>query len=379
MELLMTTASTPLTVRPLSQSRQAKMACAHLYHITQVQGLDLPESSYATRGTEIHRVLAAYIEHLVATRQSTDYSRFAELLEGIGEEARAILEDYGQVFVLDPEKVLATELKLQLGEDFLPCPAGYPAAYEGTLDLVLLHTATEAEIPDWKSYFQVIRPDTFQSKLYPLLLMCHYPHLEKVTFRLEFVRYGVGREVSYTRADLPKLQELAKRERARQLELHGLAAPPPATPGSHCVYCPLLRSRSCPIGEQNPRAQMTPEDRLRFQLYLDQASRENTALLKEYINVNGPVEAPDGNGQLYAAGFKLAVSQEYPADVTLEVLKRWQADSGEELLSKLRIGSTELKPLAKAKKRAALAEQLEQVKTVVQSTRFTVGKVSEEE
>jgi hypothetical protein len=52
------------------------------------------------------------------------------------------------------------------------------------------HSLTEAEIEDWKSYYQIIDVDTFQSKFYPLLLMSLNPSLEKVKFVLEFVRYG---------------------------------------------------------------------------------------------------------------------------------------------------------------------------------------------
>jgi hypothetical protein len=58
------------------------------------------------------------------------------------------------------------------------------AAYEGTLDLVMLDSFVEAEIDDWKSYYQIIEADTFQSKLYPLLLMCLNPSLEQVKFAL---------------------------------------------------------------------------------------------------------------------------------------------------------------------------------------------------
>jgi hypothetical protein len=42
------------------------------------------------------------------------------------------------------------------------------------------------------------------------------PSLERVKFKLEFVRYGTSRSVEYTRADLPWMKELAQRERARQ-------------------------------------------------------------------------------------------------------------------------------------------------------------------
>lgn len=57
----------------------------------------------------------------------------------------------------------------------------------------MLQSLTEAEIDDWKSYYQVINPDTFQSKLYALPLMCLNPSLEQVKFVLEFVRYGASR------------------------------------------------------------------------------------------------------------------------------------------------------------------------------------------
>jgi hypothetical protein len=55
---------------------------------------------------------------------------------------------------------------------------------------------TDAEIHDWKSYYQIIDPDTFQSKFYPLLLMCLNPSLQRVKFVLEFIRYGASRSTS---------------------------------------------------------------------------------------------------------------------------------------------------------------------------------------
>jgi hypothetical protein len=77
---------------------------------------------------------------------------------------------------------------------------------------VVLHSLTEAEIDDWKSYYQVTDADTFQAKFYPLLLMCLNPSLERVKFVLE---------------------------------------------------------------------QMIPEQRLRFALWLQEAEKQNTRVLKE--------------------------------------------------------------------------------------------------
>ncbi|MGH9793322.1 MAG: hypothetical protein ACRD5G_00990 [Candidatus Acidiferrales bacterium] len=66
---------------------------------------------------------------------------------------------------------MATELYIALDADFNPIEDGVPdakhpgsgqtqnAAYEGTLDLVLLDSGTDPEIDDCKSYYQIIDPD----------------------------------------------------------------------------------------------------------------------------------------------------------------------------------------------------------------------------
>jgi hypothetical protein len=170
--------------------------------------------------------LASYINHLVRTRRARDLEVFDALMQGVGDEAREVLETFRDNHAFDPEKILATEFHIALDENFLPIEHpdddGQIGEYEGTLDLVMLHSLTEAEIDDWKSYYQVIDADTFQSKFCPPLLMCLNPSLERVKFVLEFVRYGVSRCVEYTRKDMPWLKELAQRERTRQRKLHEL-------------------------------------------------------------------------------------------------------------------------------------------------------------
>jgi hypothetical protein len=205
---------------PLSQSRHGDMACETLYVRKHVQGARIGESEPAARGIEIHQVLASYIDHLVRTRRATDLEIFDALMKGAGDEAREVLEKFRGNHTFDPEKILATELHIKRNENFLPIEhtdnEGQIAEYEGTLDLVMIHSLAEAEIDDWKSYYQGIDADTFQSKFYALLLMYLNPSLERVKFVLEFVRYGASRSVEYTRKDLPWLKELAQRERARQ-------------------------------------------------------------------------------------------------------------------------------------------------------------------
>ncbi len=162
------------------------MACETLYVRKHVQSARLAESEPAARGIEIHQVLASYINHLVGAKRVTDLEVLDALMRAAGTEAREVLEKFRDNHAFDPEKILATELHIALDENFLPIQhpgdASQTAEYEGTLDLVMLHSLTDAEIDDWKSYFQIIDADTFQSKFYPFLLMCLNPSLERVKF-----------------------------------------------------------------------------------------------------------------------------------------------------------------------------------------------------
>lgn len=153
------------SIPPLSQSRHGDMACETLYVCKHVQRARVGESEPAARGIEIHQILATYINHLVRTTRATDLEVFDALMKGAGTESREVLEKFRDNHAFDPEKILATELHIALDEDFVPIEhpgdEGPIATYEGTLDLVMLHSLTEAEIEDWKSSYQIIDADTF--------------------------------------------------------------------------------------------------------------------------------------------------------------------------------------------------------------------------
>jgi hypothetical protein len=296
------------------------MACPHLYVSRIVDGTEEPDNPYAVRGQEIHTAIAAYVRHLVETRQPSDYAHFETLLaNGYMTEAVEILLTMKDSFIIDPEKVLGVEMHLAAGPQFEPVEflsddqgreidfRGPDYHYEGTLDYIQFTDATTAEIWDWKSFWQVIDADTFQSKLYPLLLLLHYPHLQTVHFHLKFVRYGVARSVTYTREDIPKLKALAERERQRQIAMHKDAQAGTvfsAMPGAHCAYCPKLFT-GCPIEDMNPYTEQSAEDRLRFHVWLAQAQKKNREILVHLANVQGPIEVADGNGEKYRGEFKV--------------------------------------------------------------------------
>ena len=377
---------------PLSQSRQCDMACETLYRFKHVRRETIAESEAAARGTEIHRILATYINHLVQVGRALDLEVFDQLMRTASEEAREVLEKFRDNHGFEPDKVLATELHIALDEDFVPIDdslsdqgnantktARIPA-YESTLDLVMLHSLTEAEIEDWKSYYQVIAADTFQSKFYPMLLMTLNPSLERVKFNLEFVRYGTSRSVEYTRADLPWLRELAQRERARQIELHKRngSRTAKASPGRHCTWCPLLLN-SCPVAKTNPYRRMTPERRLRFALWLQQAERHNTSVLKDLVTERGPIHYCDENQVEYVAAFEAVEKKSYPYNKVASVLAEWvKAHPEDEGLIEV-LTASGLSSRLKAKKRKALSEELQAVANIRVDTELKIGRAETRE
>jgi hypothetical protein len=367
----------------LSQSRHGDMACETLYVRKHVQGTKVANSEPAARGIEIHATLATYINHLVETRRSTDLEVLDGLMNRTCSEARQVLERFRDNHAIDPEKVLATELHIQLDQDFCPIEDSYDegrtAEYEGTLDLVMLHSLTEAEIDDWKSYYQIIDADTFQSKFYPLLLMCLNPSLRKVTFVLEFVRYGASRGVEYTRKDLPWLKELAQRERARQRHFHDLAASGErefkASPGRHCTWCPLLLN-GCPVAKTNPYGQMTAEERLRFALWLQEAEKQNTKVLKDLMVERGPIHYRDGNEGEYLADFVPMEKKFYPYRDAAPVLNEWFSAHPEEQPLRDKLTVSGLSSAVKADKRAELAQNLAGIVDVHVETELRIGRAT---
>ena len=372
---------------PLSQSRQGDMACETLYVFKHVRREKIAESEPAARGTEIHRILATYIDHLVRVGRQLDLEVFDQFTRTASGEAREVLEKFRDNHAFEPDEVLATELHIALDEDFLPIedsvngdanPKAETAripAYEGTLDLVILHSLTEAEIEDWKSYYQVIAADTFQSKFYPMLLMSLNTSLERVKFNLEFVRYGTSRSVEYTRADLPRLKELAQSERARQRELHkrNRSRTAKASPGRQCTWCPLLLN-SCPVAKTNPYRRMTPQRRLRFALWLQQAERHNTIVLKDLVTARGPIRYRDENQNEYVAAFEAVEKRSYPYNKVASLLAKWVEAHPEDRELMEGLSASGLSSRLKAKKRRALSEELQALANVRVDTQLKIGR-----
>jgi len=376
-------ASPLVQIQPLSQSGYEQLACGYGYRATHVHGVGRAGSIWADLGQEAHRLISEYINHLVETRQPTDYDFFDALVTGASPEALDGLDRVREALVIDSEKVFGTEQYIGLDKDFSLVAmeqvehghrtGGDPRIeYEGTLDLILLHSATEAEIPDWKNHFYIAAPESFQSKFYPLLLFCAMPSLEIVHFRLEYLRWGVNRVVTFTREDLPRLKRMAIAARKRQRRLIELDKEPKATPHKGCAYCPLSLN-GCPIDKSNPYAKLSAKERLRLQIYLDAAAKVNQAILKEWAQKQ-VISVKDENGVTYTGSFVPRQRTRYALDTVLPVVDAWDREHPDDpLRSRLAVGASELNELAKAKKkRPGLADALGSIAEVIPYSEFQI-------
>jgi hypothetical protein len=374
------------------QSIYEQMACETGYKLVHIDGLRTPDTAESARGTDVHAVLAPYALHCARRKVSADFAYLDSLLDSATEEVATILESCRNNLSVDWQNLFAVEIHWGLDRQFRPTwsydhegrrieidPAwgiegsGEEPAYCGISDVILLMPGGQiATTEDYKTHPRPFPADTFQGKLYALALMMHMPKLKEVTFRLRFVRYAnLNTEMIYSRKDVPNMMEDCRRVRNRQKDIHSKVEDGQTLRvhgGSHCTYCPGSQQRDlCPISRMNPMLNMSPADRLSWDLWMQVASRANQKTMKDYVEGSGQeIHSQDSNGKFYTFGPVPKEKITYPlfaedgnGGFTLPIvdaLLDWQNANPEDLQPKpwflnLRIGSTQLKSYLKAKKR----------------------------
>jgi len=363
---------------PLSQSRQALLACPLFYVQQVIKGKDAPESIAAVRGRVVHAILCKYVRELAKAGLSKRPEYFDTLLHGLPADAREILEQQRDRIEINPDEIYKAEFHCMMNEEFQPVAFGTDTwAYESTLDLVLVKDPSAATIIDWKSQFQAVDPDTFQARLYSLQLFMLNPQFEKVTFELRFVRWGgKARAVTFNREDVPKLQAEARRYREMQLQLHKEAGEdgfePSVFAGTHCVYCPLL-GNGCPV-EENPAEDVTTS--MQKVLYYRLALKKFEPIIKEHCNAFGPVTHKDGAGNVYEAFWDTTEEKRISIDA-LPVIQKWAKAREKDFLEYITLSGISGK--LKAKKRADLADAVANFVTMKVKPKFRIGRAGETE
>lgn len=372
------------SIPALHQSTQTTMACPEFYVTAKVDGHETPPNIHSDRGTQVHHVMAGYGAYCAQKKVGQDWGAFDQLAAAVGLDAGIILDGLRDNYVVDFEHLYATELLLMLDEDFAPTvtddkgvvhPEPFPgaiysekrAAYASTLDVVNID-GNRAKIDDFKSHFRPFTPDTFQSEMYPFILLQHLAWLEEVEFELIFVRFrNARRSVTYKREDMVDIIRDLERARQRQKQFHILAAEPgrpgiEALPGPHCVYCPKMVDLTCPWRQFNPYTAVDGPERLKFAVWAGKALEANRGPLQDFVTYSetGTISYADDNGNIHTAKMESTESNYYPAVQTLAMLVEWNEACGGDptLFNGLRISSTQLKPKLKAKKRAILDQRI---------------------
>lgn len=176
----------------IRQSVLEDAKCLHRFQRHHVQGVPSPSSEPSQRGTDVHELHRQYVNHLVATRQETDFDFADELAKGqFAREAADLFTGWVRQRVFDPDRVYGTEVNILLDWDFNPVPEGTPVSespFSITMDRLEIEHK-KADIIDLKSHFGIFQPTTIQAIFYPWVLHKTMPDLEEITFTLDFVRF----------------------------------------------------------------------------------------------------------------------------------------------------------------------------------------------
>src|SRR5260370_39747960 len=103
---------------------------------------------------------------------------------------------------------------------------------------------------------------------------------------------------------------------------------------------------------------MTAEERLRFALWVQEAEKQNTKVLKDFMVERGPIRYRDDNQGGYVADFVPTEKRVYPYRDGVSILDEWFRTHPDErgLRDKLTISG--LSSALKAEKRTGLAQEL---------------------
>lgn len=398
-------------IPPWHQSTEFMTSCPTFYAEAEIKGNKLPGGMESARGNEIHHTAAKYAAYCAENQIPMDLNMFDHLAKGAGPVAASILAGMRDTLRIDWKNLIATELPLSLDENFRPTDveealagicvsSGKTAHYSGKLDNFYgFREEYSAEITDYKSHPRPFEPsETLQAKTYTVFVFAHFSWVQKITFRLIFVRYAnLTRSVTFTREDMPKLIEALKSARERQKIIHAdydAGKELEAIAGNHCLYCPLLANATCPIAKWNPAMNLTPEQRLNFSLFYSQFSRANNKAMKEYVDGTGKsIRLLDYNGKAYLYGPVPSEGKIYPlfkaladglevnnqgrpvlpvVELLIDHAHAFPEDTA--WMKKLVISSTEMNSYLGAKKRVLLDQAVSDVSEKVSRVKLAVSK-----
>lgn len=401
-------------IPPFHQSTQTLTACPKFYVTSVIQGRRKPSGPQAMRGTQVHRVLAQYASHCARKGISMDLDAFNVFAHGVGPSAAKILAGLRESYSVDFEHLFATEVKMRLDENLQPTyvdgplegttlDSGLPVHYEGTPDAVyLFREEAAALVDDAKTHARPFDPKdpeyALQGQMYSLFIMAFFPWVQRVKFRLWFVRYkNLTREVEYTRQDFGALADAVRTARSLQLSIHKTheaGGEIQAIGNDGCFYCPLLSGRECPILQDNPNAQEKPSEWLSSSLVYSAYAKVNNARMKAWVQATGkPIALRDYNQKCFTYGpneseadvFQLfqptadGIAMDEQGNPVLPIVSllldyAHATPDDTTFMQKITISASSITPALKAKRRAFLHQAVLDTTEKITKVRMKVSK-----
>jgi hypothetical protein len=120
---------------------------------------------------------------------------------------------------------------------------------------------------------------------------------------------------------------------------------------------------------------MTDEERLRFAVWLQEAEKQNTHVLKELMVEHGLIRYRDTNDTEYVASFVPIEKRFYPYQDGVSILDEWFTTHPDEQSLREKLTISGLSSAIKAEKRAELAHRLAEIAEVRVETDLKIGRI----
>lgn len=307
--------------------------------VPQAKGLPLLVGGF------FHEWAQVYVEHLLKTKQVSDYAAAEELFEHLWsgrsghkefhalpesahEELFDLVTKFRETHVIEPDAVAGNEVELALTEKWERTTwMADDVFFRMKLDRLEVRNDDEgktATIIDYKTGFDIKSEDGTvrdpQLRRYILGVSTILP-ADRYEVRLDYVRVGLQRKAIMApgAAEEAKRGILAISDRIEAARKNGKWE---ATPGPACAFCPVFGecpSRKVAVQFRAPQSGEEAGALVQRLILLERETKDLKESLKDWIGVSGPVTA---NGMVY--GPTPVISKEYD----VESLFRWAAANG---------------------------------------------------
>jgi hypothetical protein len=274
--------------------------CPWAYKTVYLDKIPRAASEALQIGSEVHDLVALYLNALLARQNQTDWN-FAQGLAArvLHPDALAIWTNWYQGYILpDAIEQPQVEAKLAFNQAWQPVEWFAPAA---RFRLVVDFTFKQqdlAVVVDWKTN-RVLPDDVaadLQLRIYGWgVRQVFYPRAQEILLRLHFLRYGADREVLLGARDLDTVpQELDGI--IDMVEADDKFAPTPGSFCGHCgitAHCPVIARALTPVEILAPATKIQAEKAAALLLAIRAMDDELTVRLKQWVKDYGPIQVGD--------------------------------------------------------------------------------------